>query len=177
MAEATQIKPGLHRLGSDKVNFFLVEEGGRVTMLDAGVPGYRDQLEPALASMGRSLDDLAAIVLTHAHNDHIGFAPEVHERGVPIYVHPADHEFLATHKQPKRERGMLGYLRHPTAWAMLAHLVAKGGGRVGKVTDPVAMQPGAPLDVPGSPVAIHTPGHTEGHCALHFEGLRSRLHG
>jgi glyoxylase-like metal-dependent hydrolase (beta-lactamase superfamily II) len=173
MAGPVELKPGLHRLGSDKVNFFLIEEESRVTMVDAGVPGYRDQLEPALASMGRSRDDLAAIVLTHAHNDHIGFAPEVHERGVPVYVHPADHEFLATGKQPKRERGMVGYLRHPTAWTLLAHLAAKGGARVGKITDPVAMHPGAPLDIPGRPVAVHAPGHTRGHCTLHFEALRS----
>ena len=177
MAGSTELKPGLHRLGSDKVNFYLVEEGGRVALFDAGVPAYRDQLEPALAGVGRSLDDLAAVVLTHAHSDHVGFAPELHERGVPIYLHPADNQLLATHKQPKRESSMLPYLRHGTAWSTLSHLLAKGGLRVGKVTDPLPLEPGVALDVPGAPVAIFTPGHSEGHCALHLDSQRTLFAG
>jgi glyoxylase-like metal-dependent hydrolase (beta-lactamase superfamily II) len=172
VAGSTELKPGVHRLGTDKVNFYLVEDGGRFLLVDAGVPGYRDQLEPALAAAGGSLDDVAAVVLTHAHSDHVGFAAELHERGIPVHVHAADRQLLATHKQPKRERGMLPYLRHATAWGTIGHLVTKGGLRAGKISDPAPMTAGAPLDVPGRPVPIHTPGHTEGHCALHFESRR-----
>jgi glyoxylase-like metal-dependent hydrolase (beta-lactamase superfamily II) len=169
--------PGLHRLGTDKVNWYLVEDQGRVTLVDAGVPGYWDQVEPALSGIGRTLDDVAAVVLTHAHADHIGFASRLHERGVPVYVHQQDVELLATGKEPKRERGLLPYLRHGTAWAMLGHLVRNGGLRPGRFSDPVVMEAGTPLDVPGRPVPIHTPGHTDGHCALHFEQHRTLFAG
>ena len=47
-----EISPGVHRLGSDRVNFYLIEDGGRVTLVDAGLSGYWDQLEPALAGIG-----------------------------------------------------------------------------------------------------------------------------
>jgi glyoxylase-like metal-dependent hydrolase (beta-lactamase superfamily II) len=41
--------------------------------------------------MGRSLEDIRAVVLTHAHSDHIGFAERIRtERGVPIRVHELD---------------------------------------------------------------------------------------
>ena len=41
---ARDIAPGVHRLGSSLVNWYLVEEGGRLTAVDAGLPGYRKTL-------------------------------------------------------------------------------------------------------------------------------------
>jgi glyoxylase-like metal-dependent hydrolase (beta-lactamase superfamily II) len=41
--------------------------------------------------MGRSLDDVRAVMLTHGDTDHIGFAERLRrEWGVPVYVHEAD---------------------------------------------------------------------------------------
>jgi glyoxylase-like metal-dependent hydrolase (beta-lactamase superfamily II) len=65
-------------LGTEFVHFFVLEHDGEITLIDAGLSGYRDSLEPALADMGRSLDDVKAIVLTHADPDHVGFAGELH---------------------------------------------------------------------------------------------------
>ena len=62
---------------TDLVNWYLVEDGGRVTIVDAGVPAYRRQLEADLAKLGRTVGDVAALVLTHGHADHTGFAEEV----------------------------------------------------------------------------------------------------
>ena len=69
-----QIAPSLHRLGSSLVNSYLVEDGGAVTIVDAGLPGYWRLLGPELAAMGRSLRDVRALVLTHGDSDHVGFA-------------------------------------------------------------------------------------------------------
>lgn len=38
----------IHRAGTDVVNWYLLEEGGRVTIVDAGCPAYRGQVEGAL---------------------------------------------------------------------------------------------------------------------------------
>ena len=35
-----QIAPSLHRIGNGNVNVYLVEDGGEVTIVDAGLPGY-----------------------------------------------------------------------------------------------------------------------------------------
>ena len=41
--------------------------------------------------MGRSLDDVRGVVLTHGDTDHIGFAERLRrDHGVPVYVHAAD---------------------------------------------------------------------------------------
>ncbi len=69
-----RIAPGLHRAGSDLVAVYLVEEGGRVTVIDAGLPGLWRDLLAELDSMGRSLQDVAAVLLTHGDTDHLGFA-------------------------------------------------------------------------------------------------------
>ena len=39
-----EIAPGLHRLGADSmVNSYLLEEGGEVTIIDAGLPRHVEQ--------------------------------------------------------------------------------------------------------------------------------------
>jgi glyoxylase-like metal-dependent hydrolase (beta-lactamase superfamily II) len=174
----TEVAPAVYRLGSERVNFYLVEDGGRVTLVDAGLSGYWDQIEPALAQIGRGLDDVSAVVLTHAHSDHTGVAGKLHDRGVPVLLHPADHELLKTGKENwKRERGALSALGHPRAFGFFGHMVRNGALKPPRIDDPIPIGDGEVLDVPGAPRVILTPGHTPGHCALHFERVGALLVG
>jgi glyoxylase-like metal-dependent hydrolase (beta-lactamase superfamily II) len=174
----TEVLPGVHRLGSERVNWYFVEEDGGVTIVDAGLSGHWDRLEPALAGIGRGLDDVAALVLTHAHSDHTGVAGRLHERGVPVYLHEADHELLRTGKEPwKREASPLPLLTRPRFWSFMVHMARNGALKPPHIDDPVAIADGERLEVPGRPRAIHTPGHTPGHCVLHFEGRRTLFAG
>ena len=86
-----KLAPSLHRIGSDLVAVYLVEDVTGVTIVDAGLPGQWDELEPELGLMGRSLEDVRGVILTHGDTDHIGFAERLRrERGVPILVHELD---------------------------------------------------------------------------------------
>ena len=69
-----RLAPGLHRIGSDVVNSYFVEQAAGITIIDAGLPGHWRELEQELTQLGRSLDDIRGIVLTHGDTDHIGFA-------------------------------------------------------------------------------------------------------
>ena len=70
-----EIAPHLRRLGSSSlVNSYLVEEGGSITVIDAGIPGLWDDLLGEIAGIGRTLDDVKAVLLTHGDVDHVGFA-------------------------------------------------------------------------------------------------------
>jgi len=109
----------IRTLGTEFGHFFLLEQDGEVTLIDAGLSGYRDTLEPALVEMGRSIDDVKAIVLTHADPDHVGFAGELQQtHGIPVYVHRADSERTRKGKIKHAEGSplaMLGMLSTPTA--------------------------------------------------------------
>jgi glyoxylase-like metal-dependent hydrolase (beta-lactamase superfamily II) len=70
-----KIAPGIHRIGDQSiVNAYLLEDAGEVTIIDAGVPGYYRDIPRELAAMGRTVADVRALLLTHGHTDHIGFA-------------------------------------------------------------------------------------------------------
>jgi glyoxylase-like metal-dependent hydrolase (beta-lactamase superfamily II) len=51
-------------------------------------------------------------------------------------------------------------------WAV--HAIRSGGTAHVPVTIPEPFPSAGPLDLPGRPVPVHTPGHTDGHCAYHL---------
>ena len=158
----------IHRAGTEIVNWYLLEEAGRVTIVDAGCPAYRPQLDGALRALGRSIDDVEAIVLTHAHIDHIGFAQVLQdERGIPVYAHEAELPQATTGKPPKTEGSFITALRYRKARQVIFHIVRNGGARPPKVARVEVFADGDELAVPGRPRAVHTPGHSPGHCVLH----------
>jgi glyoxylase-like metal-dependent hydrolase (beta-lactamase superfamily II) len=162
----------IHRAGTEIVNWYLLEEGGKVTIVDAGCPRYRRQLEGALREIGRTIEDVEAIVLTHAHIDHVGFSQVLQdERGTPVYAHQQELPQATTGKPPKTEGSFItAMLRHRTARRVIAHIVRNGGARPPKVARVTTFADADRLDVPGHPSAIHTPGHSPGHCVLHVPG-------
>ena len=167
MAAGTQVAEGVHRLGSRLFNYYLVADGEALTLVDAGLPGLRPSLDETLAALGRSVGDIRAVVLTHAHGDHIGIAEALRtEAGVPVFVHAHDEELARTGRQPKRERSLVPYLRYGAAWGLIAGFIRNG--RPPKIGEVTTFGDNDALDVPGRPVAIPTPGHTEGHVSFHL---------
>ncbi len=69
-----EVAEGVYRLGTYWSNFYLVDDGGALTFVDSGFPGYHALIPEALHHLGRSGSDVKAIVLTHTHSDHIGGA-------------------------------------------------------------------------------------------------------
>jgi glyoxylase-like metal-dependent hydrolase (beta-lactamase superfamily II) len=172
-----EVAPGIHRIGSDsKVNSYLVEETGRITIVDAALSGLYRDLPKELASLGRTLDDVEALVLTHGHSDHIGFAERIRtERGVPVSVHEAD-AALARGEVPNPAKG-LGPAKIGPLLGFLWYGLVYGGVRTRHLGEVATFGDGATLDVPGSPRVILTPGHTPGSAVLHFASRDALLIG
>jgi glyoxylase-like metal-dependent hydrolase (beta-lactamase superfamily II) len=158
------------------INAYLVEEAGQVTVVDAGVSGLYRDLPTELAAMGRTPADVRALILTHGHSDHVGFAERLRtEHRVPVMVHEAD-AALARGEVPNPSKGwgstkigpLLGFL-----WFSAAH----GGLRTRHLGEVAAFGDGTTLDVPGSPRVTLTPGHTPGSAVLHFASRDALLIG
>src|SRR3954452_4882742 len=56
------------------VNWYLIEDGERLTAIDAGLSSSWDEFKDWIKARKRRISDLEAVVLTHAHVDHFGFA-------------------------------------------------------------------------------------------------------
>ena len=167
-----RIADGLHRLGNGLVNAYLLDEAGEVTIVDAGLPGQWGDLPTELASMGRSLDDVRALVLTHGHGDHIGFAERMRrERGLVPKVHELD-AALARGEIPNRYSNV-GKIRIGPLLEFLVYGARKGGLRIKTLGEVAGYGDGATLDVPGALRVIHVPGHTAGSSALEAAGMRA----
>ena len=166
---ATEVAPGVHRLGNEMVNFYLVEADGGLTLVDAGLPAFYGELESLLRSRGRTVADIDALLLTHAHGDHVGIAERVRREGVPVHVHERDAEQARTAKNHPREGGMLPYFRHRQTWRLLAMGARNGGMKPVRIAEVTPLGEGE-LDVPGRPRVIETPGHSPGHVVFHFRG-------
>lgn len=170
---AQTIADGVVRLGSFIVNWFLVADADGVTIVDAAVPGYFDQLDDGLRALGRNRDDVKALILTHAHADHVGVAERVRtELRVPIYVHDGDRELATTGKAfGKNEGSMLPYFRYPMSYRLLWELGRNGGSKPPPIAEVQPLADGDVLPLPGKPRVIHTPGHTNGHVVFVANGV------
>ena len=165
-----RIAPSMHRLGEDLVSCYLVEEAGQVTIIDAGVPAYYGDLIDELTAMGRTIEDVRAVVLTHGHSDHIGFAERVRdEHGIPVSVHELD-AALARGDAPNPSAGM-GQRKLRSLASFLLWGARHGALRTKVLTEVSTFGSGTTLDVPGALRVIHTPGHTPGNTALHAPDL------
>jgi glyoxylase-like metal-dependent hydrolase (beta-lactamase superfamily II) len=163
-----QIAKGIHRVGPDSiVNSYLVDEGGEVTIVDTGVSGLWKDLAAELQAMGRTLDDVRAIVLTHGHTDHIGFAERARkERGWPVSVHELDAALAKGEVKSPASGG--GPIKVGAILSFLFWGARHGALRTTHLGEVATYGDGATLDVPGSPRVILVPGHTPGSAALHF---------
>jgi glyoxylase-like metal-dependent hydrolase (beta-lactamase superfamily II) len=160
---------GIHRIEDAYTNWYLVAEGRELTIVDAGFPSSWRSLQSALRELGHSPATVRAVVLTHGHFDHVGFAERARtELGVPVHAHARELALARRPWQYDHENSRLPYARHPGFLKIFAAMSAAGALWVKGVEQLQPYEDGATLDVPGRPHVVFTPGHTHGHCSLHF---------
>jgi steroid delta-isomerase-like uncharacterized protein len=139
--------------------YFLEDEGGGVTLFDAGIRTMTHAIATAAAPFG----GINRVVLGHADADHRGAAAGL---GAPVLCHPADRE-AAEGDDSMREYHRIERLGLPARWVYPNLLRFWDGGAV-----PIAGTIEEGEDVSGFRV-VHLPGHAPGLIGLFRE--RDRL--
>lgn len=161
-----------HLVRCGHANWVLVEEGPDLTLIDGGYPSNGDDVRRSIEQIGHRLDDVRAMLLTHAHVDHIGGIVALSSRiDAPVLMDPME--------VPHAKREYLQQLSPLTAplllWRSgapkwLFDVVRAGGLEKVKLPQAQAFNGGGPLDVPGRVVPVPTYGHTDGHCSYLIPG-------
>ncbi|MGV0605289.1 MBL fold metallo-hydrolase [Mycolicibacterium sp. XJ1904] len=167
-AALSAITDTVHFAFTDLVNWTLVTDEAGVMLIDTGFPGSRDDVLASLREVGFGVDDLRAILLTHAHIDHFGSAIWFAKTyGTPVYCHAAEvghakREYLeqASPTDIAKHVWRPRYLMWSVAITRKGAMVRDGIPTAQVLTEQVA------AGLPGKPVAIPTPGHTGGHCSF-----------
>src|SRR5215831_6174741 len=112
-----QVAAGVHRFSGGICNFYVIEDGRKLTLVDAGAPGDWSLLQRSLESIGHAVGDVDAILLTHAHSDHTGFAERARsEHGAAVFVHALDEPVARGGEPPRNDGGYAKYLVHIEAY-------------------------------------------------------------
>ena len=152
-----EVVPGLHSMRLLGSKAFLVVED-ELTLIDAGLQGSGPLLRRHLEGVGRSAKDIARIVCTHGHPDHIGGVREIAAMtGAEVLMHAADGERLRI--------GMREALRELRPSAIVAALT-RGP------EDAKPLEDGAVIPALGGLEVVHTPGHTPGSVCLYAPAHR-----
>jgi hydroxyacylglutathione hydrolase len=127
--------------------------GERIWLIDSGVAAAVGRIFDSIRENGRDPKDIAGIVLTHSHPDHIGAAKIIHdETGCIIAAHGAEQGWIEDVDLQARERPVPGF-----------HSLVSGPVRVSRV-----LNQGDVLDLDNDRrlQVIHTPGHSAGSISL-----------
>lgn len=158
----TELRDGVWWLECTGVNAYLVDDGGELTLVDAGTPFDAATISACIDAAGFEVGDLERILLTHYDLDHVGSAAKL-AVDAPVYVGRADADYVTGARRPRLRghKALLQLVSGPIVPDVAAD-------RVHRVDDG---------DDVGGFVAYHTPGHTPGHTAYVHEGREAALLG
>jgi len=73
-----EIIPNVYQLSIRAVNVIVIAEE-RLTLVDTGLYGSSAQIVDFISHLGRSVEEIGLIIITHNHFDHIGGLAELKE--------------------------------------------------------------------------------------------------
>lgn len=151
------------------VNAYVALDGRTAWLIDGGLgtPECQAVLAQGLAALGYSIKDVAGLIVTHGHTDHVGVAAAIHAQGGEILAHRLEAETgreLGFDEVWLTRHGLPADLRSQSAW----HVV-EWPDPTRTVTDGEVVRWG-PLELE----VLWCPGHTRGLVCL-WEARRGLL--
>lgn len=147
------------------LNAYVIDNGGALTIVDVGQNAeFAGKVLGGIRSIGKSTEDVAQIVITHAHADHYGGLKALQDQcNAPTYAHRIDALIIQGEQTIQyADPSTLGFVDQLITSLMLNNLAPPPPARVDRVVDD-----GDVLDtiLPGTQV-VHLPGHSYGQIGL-----------
>jgi glyoxylase-like metal-dependent hydrolase (beta-lactamase superfamily II) len=164
----TQIAPGVYSMTQNKgghVHAFLLDNGTDLTLIDTLFDTDARRVIDHVGSIGRTIEDLKRIVLTHGHRSHLGgLATLKGLSGATVYSHEWEADIIAG-ERPAQPVTIVPMRPLSTYWRVyyLQFGAALGRGKHPPCPVDSILKDG---DTVGPLRVLHTPGHTPGHLAF-----------
>ena len=162
-----EIIPGVHTidaLGSGRA--YLYQEADRLTLVDTGLADSAQRIYDEIERVGRRVEDLRQIAITHHHGDHTGSLAEVIERSnAQVLVHALDAPIVRGERPPP------GFSA-TGPWRLLSPLFARAARAAPPARVDRELADGDEIDLDGGALVVHVPGHTAGSIALYLRKRR-----
>lgn len=147
-----RIANGIHQVSGGS-HAFIVDGDEGVVLIDTLMPRRENTITSGLASIGRSPDDVVAILLTHSHFDHTGgVAALKRETGAPVFASSGDAPAIRGEERPPPP-------------PLIPNWISPVLRRMLPAPDPVELEREVSEGdaLPGDISVVDTPGHTPGH--------------
>lgn len=143
-------------VGTDGLSSILIEADGKLLLIDAGLPQSAALIEANIRALGFDPVDIAAILVSHEHYDHVGGVNALQRlTGATVYTSAAGAAALRS-GQLQPDDPQFGYGPDNTRYAAVENVVA--------------IEDRALVSIGGiSVMAVHTPGHTPGSVSWAWE--------
>jgi len=154
-----EIVPNVYQLSIRAVNIILIAEE-ELTLIDTGLRGSSAKIIDFVHQLGRSVEEISLIIITHNHFDHIGGLVELRKlTKAKVAIHKA--AIIDADGDPPYPGGIRKLLRVPLFSPLRGRFMLSPGDVDIQLEDGKVLEPLGGLKV------VHTPGHTPGSISLY----------
>lgn len=175
----TQVADGTYLVNGAATNWVLLTDGDDLTLIDVGYPGDFYDVVTSIHSIGFVPEQLAAVLITHAHVDHVGSLPRLLSKW-PKPVYTSGQEVQHAHRDYLEQASRAEVMRRcwrPRVLTWALHVAKAGGTDDIRVPEAAVFPNRGALDLPGGPVPVMTPGHTSGHTCYYLPATGAMVTG
>ena len=146
-----EIVKGVFQVDGVNCNVYILENAGKLTLIDTGLPRSDKKIVKAVEAIGRHPNDISTILITHFHVDHVGTLSKMKElTGAKVAVGDADAQIVAGKTMAPKPKNLM--------------FRALSGVMQAKPVEPdIVLKEG---DTVAGLQVISTPGHSNGSISL-----------
>lgn len=140
----------------DRFAFVYLVFGEKIHLIDSGVAGAESIIWEYIKEQGREPKEVASLILTHSHPDHIGSARSIKDQiDCTVFAHKLEQEWIEDTEQQFKDRPVPGFQNLVEGSVAVDRCL--DGGEILELENGLSCK------------ILHTPGHSKGSISLIFE--------